>query len=72
MTNRFLSKSQVLDITGLSHVTQWRMEKRGEFPTRRQISPNRVGWLESEIVAWVESRPISAIDPVMNSEEAAA
>jgi prophage regulatory protein len=61
MTNRFLSKSDVQHITGLSHVTQWRMEKRGEFPKRRQISANRVAWLESEILSWMESRPVSQL-----------
>jgi len=71
MTNRFLSKPEVLNISGLSHVTQWRMEKRGEFPKRRQISPNRVAWLESEILAWMESRPVSEISPVRSTEEAA-
>lgn len=61
MTNRFLSKPDVLNITGLSHVTQWRMEKRGEFPQRRQISPGRVGWLESEVLEWMNTRPVSEL-----------
>ena len=71
MNNRFLSKQEVLDMAGLSHVTQWRMEKRGEFPQRRQISPGRVAWLESEILAWMESRPVSGIRPVASTEVAA-
>jgi len=71
MKNRFLSKPEVLDITGLSHVTQWRMEKRGEFPLRRQISPGRVGWLESEILAWIESRPVSKIGSVVKTGQVA-
>ena len=71
MTNRFLSKPEVLSISGLSHVTQWRMEKRGEFPQRRQISPGRVGWLESEILDWMESRPVSNIEPVVKTGQAA-
>lgn len=40
----------------LSDVTIWRMEKAGEFPKRRQLSPGRVGWLASEVDAWIESR----------------
>lgn len=47
-------------MTGLSNVTRWRMEKRGDFPKRRQISPNRVAYLESEVIAWMDSRPTSA------------
>lgn len=71
MRDKFLSKPEVLDMAGLSNVTQWRMEKRGEFPRRRQISPGRVAWLESEILAWMESRPVSEISPVANTKEAA-
>ena len=71
MTDKFLSKPVVLDMAGLSHVTAWRMEKRGEFPKRRQISPNRVAWLESEILAWMESRPASNIEPVAKTSQAA-
>ena len=71
MADRFLSKQEVLNTSGLSHVTQWRMEKRGEFPQRRQISPGRVAWLESEILAWMESRPVSGISPVVSTKVAA-
>jgi prophage regulatory protein len=60
MTNKFLSKSIVDEISGLSNVTRWRMEKRGEFPKRRQISPNRVAYLESEVIAWMDTRPTSS------------
>lgn len=31
-----------------------RLEKAGQFPKRVQLGPNRVGWLESEIIAWME------------------
>jgi prophage regulatory protein len=70
MQDRFITKQETLKITGLSHVTQWRMEKRGEFPQRRQISPGRVAWLESEVKAWMESRPLSEIPPIRRSADA--
>jgi prophage regulatory protein len=57
MTDKFLSKAVVDEMTCLSNVTRWRMEKCGDFPKRRQISPNRVAYLESEVTAWMESRP---------------
>jgi prophage regulatory protein len=50
---RILSKQNVLDRVGVNHVTLWRMEKRGEFPKHVQISTGRVGWLESEVNAWI-------------------
>ena len=43
--------------TGLSRVTIWRKVRAGEFPPPRELSKNAVGWLESEIEAWRESRP---------------
>lgn len=56
MSERFISKIQASEKTGLSTVTIWRMEKRGEFPQRRQISANRVAYLESEVDDWMQSR----------------
>jgi prophage regulatory protein len=56
MTDRFITKTQAADMCGISAVTIWRMEKRGEFPQRRQISANRVAYLESEVTAWMKSR----------------
>ncbi len=43
--------------TGLSRVTIWRKVRAGTFPAPRELGPNSVGWLESEIEAWRESRP---------------
>jgi prophage regulatory protein len=46
----------VIKKTGLSRMTIYRLENRGEFPQRKQLSPNSVGWLESEIDEWIASR----------------
>lgn len=43
-------------VSGLSRTTAWRLEKDGLFPRRRQLSPNAVGWLQTEVEAWVNSR----------------
>jgi prophage regulatory protein len=40
----------------LSDTTIWRMERRGEFPSRIAISDKRVTWRRSEIEAWLERR----------------
>ncbi len=50
--DRFLREREVARMTGLSRTTRWRLERRGEFPRRRQISRNAVAWLESEIREW--------------------
>jgi prophage regulatory protein len=46
----------VLKKTGLSRMTIYRLENRGEFPQRKQLSPNSVGWLESEVDEWLATR----------------
>ena len=56
MQERILDKRDVSEVTGVSTVTLWRMEKAGQFPRRRQITPGRVGWLQSEVLQWIESR----------------
>jgi predicted DNA-binding transcriptional regulator AlpA len=42
------------------------MEQRGELPQRRKISTGTVGWLESDIKEWLESRPFA--NPKNNME----
>ncbi len=54
----FRNRRWVLSVTGLSAPTIWRLEAAGKFPRRRQLTPSRVGWLESEVLEWVNSRPV--------------
>jgi prophage regulatory protein len=55
---KFLRIRQVMQMTGLSRMTIYRLEKDGKFPKRRQLSKNSVAWLESDIAAWADSRPV--------------
>ena len=43
--------------TGLSRTTLWRLERRGDFPSRILLSPNSTGWIESEVEKWISTRP---------------
>lgn len=54
---KILKRKEIVQMTGLSPVTIWRMEQRGEFPQKISLSPNRVGWIEDEVLDWVRSRP---------------
>ena len=54
--NRFIREAECKELTGLSRTTRWRMERDGAFPSRRQLSPNAVGWRLSEVIGWLESR----------------
>jgi prophage regulatory protein len=54
-----LREKEVLEITKLSRMTIFRMEKAGSFPRRLKIgqgSRGAVAWLETEIREWIEER----------------
>jgi prophage regulatory protein len=34
----------------------WRMEKDEKFPRRIRLGPNRVGWILSEVIEWIEAK----------------
>lgn len=53
---RLLRFPEVRRRTGLSRSTIWRLERRGEFPMHCRISSGAVGWVDSEIAAWLEQR----------------
>ena len=56
LEDRILPWSQVKVICGLSRTTIWRMQKTGDFPACVQVSQNRVGWWQSELLAWKRAR----------------
>jgi len=58
-TKRVLSQQAVLARVPVSRTTLWRMERAGDFPTRIQISANRIGWLEADVDAWLDERKAS-------------
>src|SRR5262249_48555906 len=58
--DRFLRSDEVLTRTGVSRTTIWRLERSGNFPARRRLSPNTVGWRESEVEEWIASRDVPA------------
>ena len=53
---RIVRVAEVVRRTGLSRTTLWRMQKRRQFPSRRELSPGTIGWLEGEIDAWIRER----------------
>ena len=46
----------VLELTGLSRTTIWRMVKRGEFPQPVALGARARGWRASEVQEWMNSR----------------
>jgi prophage regulatory protein len=53
---RILSKKDLRALVLYSPAQIDRLEKAGRFPKRVQLGPGRVGWVESEVLAWLEER----------------
>ena len=54
---RLISKPEVLDRVGVTFPTLWAWMRAGTFPRSRDLG-GKACWLESEIDAWIENRPI--------------
>jgi prophage regulatory protein len=52
----FIRRSHLKQVTGLSPSTVDRLERAGIFPQRRRVGPGVVGWLYSEVSAFLEQR----------------
>ncbi len=57
--DRILRLSKVISLTGISESTIRRLEERDLFPPRRQLTERAVGWLQSEILAWINTRGLT-------------
>ena len=53
---KLLVLSQVREIVPYSASHIWRLERSGQFPRRVRLGRNRVAWLQSEVISWVESK----------------
>lgn len=47
---------QVKNLTGLSRSAIYALISDGQFPMQINLGPRTVGWIESEIVDWIEAR----------------
>lgn len=53
---RILRKRTLLERIPFSGTTLWRLIKAGQFPRPIQLGPQCVGWIESEVDAWLADR----------------
>lgn len=53
---KILRLPEVRAITGLSRATIYRAISNGSFPRSIKLTENSVGWLESDIEAWLQQR----------------
>lgn len=61
LLDRIVREAERKELTGISRVRAWELEKLGHFPKRRKLTPNgsSVGWLYSELLDWIQSREIA-------------
>lgn len=56
MVNKILRLPIVKSLTGLSRSTIYIRISKGSFPKQIDLGPRAVGWLESEILEWIDER----------------
>ncbi len=59
MQDRLLRRRQVEEITSISRSSIYRLMQEGEFPRPVKIGPAAVRWRASDLIAWLESRPVA-------------
>ena len=59
MQDRLLRRREVEKITGMSRSSIYRLMQEGEFPKPVRVDPTAVRWKSSDIIAWIESRPVT-------------
>jgi len=57
---RILRASEVCRRAGFGKSTLYTMLSAGEFPAGVRVTKRNVGWRESEVEAWIKSRPTVA------------
>lgn len=53
---RLLSKKQVRELVLYSPQHIQRLEDAGRFPRRVRLGQGRVGWIEAEVLDWLNAR----------------
>lgn len=59
--DRYIRRKEVEAITGLKTSSLYRHMNAGIFPKPKQLGIKMVGWLESDINAWMAARPESTL-----------
>ena len=57
MQDRMLNVREVVERVGLVRSTIWKQVRAGTFPAPHELAENKIGWPESAITAWLDSRP---------------
>ena len=58
-TSKIFRTNDLCELLSISRATLHRFRRQGEFPEPVQLGPNMVGWLASDVDAWVEARRLA-------------
>jgi prophage regulatory protein len=61
--DRIVLEPERRSLTGVGRSKWYELEVGGQAPARRQVVGRRTGWLYSELLAWVRSRPLAENAP---------
>jgi len=53
---RFLKLKEVIQMTGISKTTIYRLMETSSFPAQYQITENMVRWKEGDISEWMQQK----------------
>lgn len=56
MAVKYLRRRAVEELTGLSRSTLYDLMSKGQFPRPAKLTGKAVGWRDSDVTAWLESR----------------
>lgn len=53
---KLMTLPEVMKLAGLKRERIRQLEHMGEFPQRVRITARRIGWVQSEVAAWLQNR----------------
>jgi prophage regulatory protein len=56
---KLLTLKQLRSDLTISRTTIWRAVRAGTFPQPLQLTPTRIAWRQSDVLAWIASRPVA-------------
>lgn len=54
MAVSIMKRKEVVEATGMCYTSIYNKEKVGAFPARRKLGVRAVGWVRSEVEAWID------------------
>jgi prophage regulatory protein len=60
--DRLVTEAERKELTGFSRGYWWKLERLGLVPRRIHVGQRKIGWLASELQAWLQERAAAARD----------